>query len=193
MVLARVYLYAGSGVLMNRSSGVFFAVSAAKAAAPARISSATERLVIILEHGNRSEESGVRSQNARMWRPAAAMVAIACAAVAQERPVRVLVAYYSQTGNTEKLAAAIAKGAASVKGVEVAVRKTAEVKDQEMLQADGILVGTPVQWANAATGAKQFLDRLGDAFWKAKANGDGKTGGAFCTGGGVSLGQGMAR
>ena len=83
--------------------------------------------------------------------------------------MRVLVAYYSQTGNTEKLAAAIAKGAASVKGVEVAVRKTAEVKDQEMLQADGILVGTPVQWANAATGAKQFLDRLGDAFWKAKA------------------------
>src|ERR1041385_2379559 len=134
MVLASVYLYAGSGVLMNRSSGVFFAVSAAKAAAPASISSATERLVIILEHGNRSEESGVRSHGAKMWRLAAAFLAIACSAPAQERPVRVLVAYYSQTGNTEKLAAAIGKGVASVAGVEVAVRKAADVKDQEMLQ-----------------------------------------------------------
>jgi NAD(P)H dehydrogenase (quinone) len=113
--------------------------------------------------------------------------------MAQQRPVRVLVAYYSQTGNTEKLAVAIGKGAAAVKGVEVAVRRVADVKDAEILQADGILLGTPVQWSNAATGAKQFLDRVGDVLWKAKANGDGKTAGAFCTGGGVAMGKDLAR
>src|SRR5215467_2019046 len=113
--------------------------------------------------------------------------------MAQERPVHVLVAYYSQTGNTEKLAVAIGKGAASVKGVEVAVKKTVDVTDAEILRADGILLGTPVQWSNAATGAKQFLDRVGDVLWKAKANGDGKTAGAFCTGGGVAMGKDVAR
>jgi NAD(P)H dehydrogenase (quinone) len=107
--------------------------------------------------------------------------------------VRVLVAYYSQTGNTEKIAAAIGKGAGALKGVEVAVRKAADVKDAEILGADGILVGTPVQWGNAAVGAKQFLDRVGDVLWKAKTNGDGKAAGAFCTGGGVALGKDVAR
>jgi NAD(P)H dehydrogenase (quinone) len=121
------------------------------------------------------------------------LFALAAWAPAQERPVRVLVSYYSQTGNTEKLAIAIGKGAASVKGVEAAVHKTVDVKDTEILQADGILLGTPVQWANAATGAKQFLDRVGDVLWKAKTNGDGKTAGAFCTGGGVAMGKDVAR
>ena len=129
-----------------------------------------------------------------MRTPAALLAILAlAAAAAQDHPVRVLVAYYSQTGNTEKLAVAIGKGAATVKGVEVTVKKAADVKDAEILAADGILVGTPVQWSNAATSAKQFLDRVGDVLWKAKTNGDGKTAGAFCTGGGVAMGKDMAR
>jgi NAD(P)H dehydrogenase (quinone) len=127
-----------------------------------------------------------------MWK-LAAVIAFAGLGMAQQRPVKVLVAYYSETGNTEKMAAAIGKAAGSVKGVEVAVRKTVDVKDHEILEADGILVGTPVQWANAAVGAKQFLDRVGDVLWKAKRNGDGKAAGAFCTGGGVAAGKDVAR
>ena len=123
----------------------------------------------------------------------AVLAALTLCAQAQERPVRVLVAYYSQTGNTEKLAAAIGKGAAGVTGVEASVRKVADVKDTEIMQADGILLGTPVQWSNLAAPAKQFLDRVGDVLWKAKTNGDGKTAGAFCTGGGVALGKDVAR
>jgi NAD(P)H dehydrogenase (quinone) len=126
-------------------------------------------------------------------RAALVLLALGFAAAGQERPARVLVAYYSQTGNTEKIAVAIGKGAAAVKGVEVAVRKVGDIKDAEILAADGILVGTPVQWGNAVVGAKQFLDRVGDVLWKAKTNGDGKTGGAFCTGGGVALGKDVAR
>jgi len=121
------------------------------------------------------------------------LLAVVGTAVAQERPIKVLVAYYSATGNTEKMAGAIGKGAASVKGVEVAVRKVGEVKDAEILGADGIVVGTPVRWGNVSAEAKQFVDRVGDVLWKAKTNGDGKTAGAFCTGGGVALGKDMAR
>ena len=123
----------------------------------------------------------------------AVLAVCALCAQAQERSVRVLVAYYSQTGNTEKLAAAIGKGAGAVTGVEASVRRVADVKDAEILQADGILLGTPVQWSNLAAPAKQFLDRVGDVLWKAKTNGDGKTAGAFCTGGGVALGKDVAR
>jgi NAD(P)H dehydrogenase (quinone) len=111
----------------------------------------------------------------------------------QQQPARILVAYFSETGNTEKLAQAIQKGAAGVEGVEVTLRKTTDAKDEEILRADGIVLGSPVQWANIAAEAKRFLDRVGSALWNAKTNGDGRTAGAFCTGGGVSLGKEMTR
>jgi len=117
----------------------------------------------------------------------------AAAAFAQQPPARILVAYHSDTGNTEKLAQAVRKGAASVAGVEVTLRKTAEVKDEDIPGYDGILVGTPVHWANVSTETRRFLDRIGAALWKAKTNGDGRTAGAFCTGGGVAMGKDTAR
>lgn len=122
-----------------------------------------------------------------------ALLLFAAAALAQPPPVRILIAYHSETGNTEKMAQAIRKGAASVEGVQVTLRKTAEVKDQEILQADGIVVGTPVYWSNVSAETKRFLDRVGDVLWKAKSNGDGRTAGAFCTGGGVAMGKDVAR
>lgn len=122
-----------------------------------------------------------------------ALLLFAATALAQPPPVRILIAYHSETGNTEKLAQAVRKGAASVDGVEVALHKTVDVKDQEILQADGIVVGTPVQWANLSAETKRFLDRVGDVLWKAKSNGDGRTAGAFCTGGGVAMGKDTAR
>lgn len=122
-----------------------------------------------------------------------ALFLAAATALAQPAPVRILIAYHSETGNTEKMAQAIRKGAASVEGVEVTLRKTADVKDQEILQADGIVVGTPVQWSNVSAETKRFLDRVGAVLWKAKTNGDGRTAGAFCTGGAVAMGKDVAR
>ena len=121
------------------------------------------------------------------------LVLLAGTVMAQDKPVRLLVSYYSQTGNTEKLAVAIGKGASAVKGIAVTVKKTADVKDAEILEADGILLGTPVHWANAAAEAHRFLARVGGVLWQAKTNGDGKTAGAFCTGGGVAMGKDLAR
>jgi NAD(P)H dehydrogenase (quinone) len=111
----------------------------------------------------------------------------------QERPARILIAYHSQTGNTEKIAVAVGKGAGSVSGASVVVRKVRDVKDDELLHADGIVVGTPVHWSNLSAETKTFLDRIGAVLWKAKQNGDGRTAGAFCTGGGVAMGKDIAR
>lgn len=114
-------------------------------------------------------------------------------ALGQQPPTRILVSYHSDTGNTEKLAKAIRKGAASVSGVEVTLKKTTEVKDEEIVQADGIALGTPVHWSNLSAESKHFLDRVGAALWKAKTNGDGRTAGTFCTGGAVAMGKDLAR
>jgi len=123
----------------------------------------------------------------------ALLLAAVAAAFAQPPPTRILVAYYSETGYTEKLAQAIGKGVASVSGVQATVHKTVDVKDDDIPGYDGILLGTPVQWSNLATEAKRFLDRVGAELWKAKAYGDGRTAGAFCTGGGVAMGKDVAR
>jgi NAD(P)H dehydrogenase (quinone) len=108
--------------------------------------------------------------------------------------VRILIAYHSRTGNTEKMAAAVREGAASVAGVEIVLRKVAEVTPDDIVKADGIVLGTPVEWGNLSAEAKRFIDRVGEALGKAGATyGEGRTAGVFCTGGSPSNGQEMAR
>lgn len=116
------------------------------------------------------------------------------AALAFAAPVRILVAYHSDTGNTEKMAAAVRDGAASVAGTAIAMRKVGDVTDNEIRTADGIVLGTPVQWGNLSATAKRFLDRVAEVLGKAgKTYGEGRTAGVFCTAGSPSNGQEMAR
>ncbi len=116
------------------------------------------------------------------------------AAFAQPPVTRILVAYHSETGNTEKLARAVREGAASVAGVEASLRKTAEVKPEEILKADGVALGTPVYWASLSAEAKRFLDEMGNALGRnSKTLGEGKAGGVFCTGGNAAAGKDTAR
>src|SRR5690349_13989458 len=118
---------------------------------------------------------------------------LAAAAHAQQPTTRILVAYYSETGNTEKMAQAVRRGAASVDGVAVTLSKVADFKSDDIVKYDGVIVGAPVQWSNLAAEGKLFLDRIGAALWKAKTNGDGRTAGAFCTGGGIAMGKDVVR
>jgi NAD(P)H dehydrogenase (quinone) len=109
-------------------------------------------------------------------------------------PVRILIAYHSRTGNTEKMAAAVREGAASVTGVEIVLRKVADVSVDDIVKADGIVLGTPVEWGSLSAEAKSFLDRVGAVLGKAGSNyGEGRTAGVFCTAGSPSNGQEMAR
>lgn len=109
-------------------------------------------------------------------------------------PTRILVAFHSQTGNTEALAHLVRDGVASVEGVEARLRKVGAVTDEEILQADGILLGTPVHWATVSVETRTFLDRVGGVLLQAGLlQREGRTAGAFCTGGGAAMGKEMAR
>src|SRR5450432_1147010 len=95
------------------------------------------------------------------------LLTAAAAGAAETARVRILIAYHSRTGNTEKMAAAIREGAASVAGVEVVLRKVAEATSDDIVKADGIVLGTPVEWGNLSAEAKRFIDRVGEALGKA--------------------------
>lgn len=56
---------------------------------------------------------------------------------------KVLIIYDSNTGNTEKLAQAVAKGAKQVSGVTVEVKRTEMVKKQDVIDSDGYAIGSP--------------------------------------------------
>jgi NAD(P)H dehydrogenase (quinone) len=109
-------------------------------------------------------------------------------------PIRILIAFHSETGNTEALAHLVRDGVASVEEVEARLLPLDAVTDEEILQADGILLGTPVHWATVSVETRAFLDRVGDLLLKeGELDREGRTAGAFCTGGGAAMGKEMAR
>lgn len=70
---------------------------------------------------------------------------------------KVLVVYYSVTGNTKQMAQAAAEGASSVKGVVVKLLSVKEAKAADALWADAIILGTPVYNANAAPALLKYI------------------------------------
>ncbi|HHN48473.1 MAG TPA: flavodoxin family protein [Bacteroidales bacterium] len=99
--------------------------------------------------------------------------------------INVLVAYYSRDGHTRSLAEAVARGAESVDGVSVKLLTVDMVEKQDLLDANAIIVGSPVYNANVTPQVSEFL-----ASWPF----DGaplkdKIGAAFATGGGISAGE----
>ncbi|MEI6669560.1 MAG: flavodoxin family protein [Acidobacteriota bacterium] len=143
----------------------------------------------------------MRPRHARIRSSALLTAILVCAIVVctipasaqTQAPVRILITYHSQTGNTENLAQAVAAGAKDVPGVVVTLAKMADVKDADIATFDGVVVGTPVHWASLSTESRRFLDRLGAGLGVTKVWGDGRTAGVFCTGGNVSSGKEMAR
>ncbi|MBS7651611.1 MAG: flavodoxin domain-containing protein [Candidatus Bathyarchaeia archaeon] len=75
--------------------------------------------------------------------------------------MKALVIYDSRTGNTEKMARAIAEGASSVKGVSVEVKKIGEAFPLSILaDADLAFYGSPVIYADVTDGFRSFLEHL---------------------------------
>ena len=99
----------------------------------------------------------------------------------ESQTVRVLVAYYSLTGNTEKLARSVAEGAKRVPGAVVAVKRVEDVSKEDLQAAQGIILGAPTYFANIPGKMKTVID---DWNWKLKVDFTDKVGGAFATGGG---------
>jgi flavodoxin len=85
---------------------------------------------------------------------------------------KVLIAYTSRTGTTEKMANYLAEGI-RMSGNETEVVKTSLLKEKDLSGFDGYLFGCPTYHKDMTSGMKQFL------FLVEKANLTGKTGGAF--------------
>ena len=85
---------------------------------------------------------------------------------------KVLIAYTSRTGTTEKMANYLAEGI-RMSGNETEVVKTSLLKEKDLSGFDGYLFGCPTYHKDMTGGMKQFL------FLVEKANLTGKMGGAF--------------
>jgi NAD(P)H dehydrogenase (quinone) len=71
---------------------------------------------------------------------------------------KILVVYHSMTGNTAKMAEAVAQGARSA-GADVAVKKAIDTTLDDLLKADGIIIGSPTYYGLMAAEIKQLFDR----------------------------------
>ena len=104
--------------------------------------------------------------------------------------VKVLVAYHSLSGNTERMAEAVVEGAKSVVGTDVVLKRVGQVTADELFAADALIVGSPVYWSNMSGEVKTFFDDWQFKFgvfpeFKMKD----KIGAAFATGGQLSGGK----
>ncbi len=73
----------------------------------------------------------------------------------------VLIVYHSKTGHTEAMARAVWEGATheDVNGIEVAIYRARDAGPDQLLEADGLLLGTPENFGYMSGAMKDFLDR----------------------------------
>lgn len=72
-----------------------------------------------------------------------------------------LIVYHTQTGNTGRLAEAAHRGATHelIEEVEVRLLRALEAGPEDLLWANGLLLGTPENFGYMSGGMKNFLDR----------------------------------
>lgn len=103
---------------------------------------------------------------------------------AQSHP-NVLITYYSQSGKTQAMAEAVAKGVEAVSGLEYILKPLDQVTEGEILRASAIILGSPVYNANMAPEVQNFINSWPFEERPLKD----KIGAVFVTGGGFSIGE----
>jgi NAD(P)H dehydrogenase (quinone) len=98
--------------------------------------------------------------------------------------LRVLIIYDSKTGHTEKMALAVAEGAKESEGIDVLVRKAGKTGNEDLLKADGIIVGSPTYYGQMSREIKAMFDESVKIHGKL----EGKVGAAFTSSGGIASG-----
>jgi NAD(P)H dehydrogenase (quinone) len=111
--------------------------------------------------------------------------------------IQILVLYYSTWGHVERMAQAVAEGARSVDGVEVAIKRVPETmpeetvrqigaktdqeapvaRPEELADYDAVIFGTPTRFGNMCGQMRNFLDQTG-SLW-AQGTLIGKVGSVF--------------
>ena len=89
---------------------------------------------------------------------------------------RILIVYSTRTGNTEKMARLVAEGAVAA-GADVAVKPVEKAEVEELLEADGIILGSPTYYGHSSGAMRRFIDD------SVRYHGElaGKVGGAFAS------------
>lgn len=120
---------------------------------------------------------------------------------------KVLVLYYSAYGHVERMAQAVAEGARSVSGTEVAVKRVPDLVSEEVARKagmkvdqkaplatvdelssyDAIIFGTPTRFGNMTAQMRNFLDQTGGLWMKGALVG--KVGSVFASTGTQHGGQ----
>lgn len=98
--------------------------------------------------------------------------------------VGILVVYDSKTGNTEKMAFAVAEGAKQIDNVEVIVKKVDQTSLDDLMNADGIIMGSPTYYGQMSAKFKALIDESVKIHGKL----EGKVGAAFTSSGGTATG-----
>jgi NAD(P)H dehydrogenase (quinone) len=98
--------------------------------------------------------------------------------------VKILVVYDSKTGNTEKMASAVAKGAEQVSGTEVTVKRAEQATLDDLLGADAVVMGSPTYFGQMSAKLKALIDESIKVHKKIS----GKVGAAFTSSGGTASG-----
>lgn len=84
-----------------------------------------------------------------------------------KRPKKnILVIYHSQNGTMELMANRLAEGAVKEKNIAVTLKKAADTKLDDLLNCNGIAIGSPEYFGTMAGMIKDFFDRTYEAAQK---------------------------
>ena len=102
-----------------------------------------------------------------------------------QSPPTILITYHSESGKTQAMAEAVAKGVAEIQGVDFILKPIAEVTEDEILNSSAIILGSPVYNANMTPQVQEFINS-----WPFEGRPlKDKIGAVFVTGGGFSIGE----
>ena len=71
---------------------------------------------------------------------------------------RLLIVYYSKSGNTKAMAEAISQGAKDYGQVDVILKDVKDANNNDLLEADSIIIGSPTYFRMPAWPLKKFID-----------------------------------
>ncbi len=97
----------------------------------------------------------------------------------------ILICYYTRSGHTREMSQEIAEGARQVPGARVEIKQVGEVKVDDLLEYDGLILGSPTYYGSMAAPIKQLLDE--SVCFHGQLSG--KVGGAFSSSANVAGGN----
>lgn len=72
---------------------------------------------------------------------------------------KIMIIFHSQSGHTEAMARRVADGVVSIDNVELVLKRASEATLDDLLQCDGLAIGTPEYFGYMSGMIKDFFDR----------------------------------